>query len=337
MSIYLLIAFVLSIFAITKNKILLIFSFLILLLVGGLRSVNIGTDTISYQELFNWSRNGSEWVKSFEYGYYFLNRFVHLMGGEFQLVIFLSMMLVLTPIFIVSYIDSKNPNYSILLFVLLYFWLYSFNLSRQYIATSILLIAYYYLKKARVYSFVIWVLIASLFHTSALFSFFVLFFYKYRVSIYIWILSILFSLFISMIPGLFTSILLNMGITSITHYNILTYSKLAVDTSFPLSRILLSIMGILMLIFQKEETLYMKIFLWGVVILNLFSFHAFASRVAWIYLVVQILLIPNFDFKKEYIGVSPYLRVYLFVYSIIVFIHLLFGNVGDICPYEFFM
>ena len=89
-----------------------------------------------------------------------------------------------------------------------------------------------------------------------------------------------------------------------------------------------------MVIVINKNNIYLQIFLFGIVVLNIFSFHSFVSRVAWIYLIVQILLIPNMLLKKEYMLWNKQIKKLIFIYSVVVFIYLIYGNIGNVCPYK---
>lgn len=108
--------------------------------------------------------------------------------------------------------ESAYPLFSILVFILMYFYFSSFNVMRQYIAISIVLLAYIQLLAKKYVEFLLLVLLASGFHFSALLALFSWFIYKIRLpnSIYIyWVVAL------SFVVGFFYTDKLTDMITSI--------------------------------------------------------------------------------------------------------------------------
>src|ERR1035437_7444476 len=174
-----------------QNKKIFILSFFILLLIGGLRGISVGTDTINYKDLYS----GVE-LKGFEVGYYYLNDYIISHGYNFQIMIFISMLLCLFPVFFVVNRISSRPLLSITLYVLLYFYFNSFNVMRQSIAISVFFLALYFLQKNNKFGYFISIIIAALFHTTALIVLVTYPFYKINMHKFIYIILILISFLI---------------------------------------------------------------------------------------------------------------------------------------------
>lgn len=154
-----------------KSNILLIIGMLPIILLATFR-LNVGTDFSNYQSMFNKHNNMSfiNFIKSgnIEVGYYLLNRLGGLLNS-FNITLFLSAIIIVSiPIFTVK----NNNKINLMLFAMLIstFYFNSFNIIRQSIAISIAFNAMYNLitLDQRV-SYIIKILLASLFHISALF------------------------------------------------------------------------------------------------------------------------------------------------------------------------
>lgn len=153
-----------------KNYILysVIFSALLLILVGSLRSLSVGYDLRSYHEYFV-----SDYYYNIEKGYVSLSRIVAYLNLDFRVLLILVQSIVIIPIYYVLYKTSKMKWLSVLGYQSLYLYVNSFNILRQSLAMSIFLLATYFLitMKDNVKSSVTYVgltILASLFHVSAL-------------------------------------------------------------------------------------------------------------------------------------------------------------------------
>lgn len=151
------------------NKRWLMFSWVILSLVQGLRSYSVGTDTGTYVNYFLSGGSGQ-----FERGYELLNRVIRLMTNNptiFLLVVaFLINGLVLRAI----YKMSRDVSVSLFAYIALYYYFNSFNGLRQYIAIAFVLTAYTYLHENRLLPAVVFIVVAMQFHKSSVIGFMLL-------------------------------------------------------------------------------------------------------------------------------------------------------------------
>ncbi|MFZ4862682.1 EpsG family protein [Sphingobacterium sp. Mn56C] len=117
------------------NKILLLISFILLFLVMGFRDINLGTDALNYQLMFNISSEG--YSLDIEPLWYLLNRSVFLMGGDYESLLIISSILTLTPVYIAACLADKRRVFIIIfLYISLYYYCYAFNIIRQSIGMS---------------------------------------------------------------------------------------------------------------------------------------------------------------------------------------------------------
>lgn len=158
--------------------------------IAALRSSSVGTDVMVYAsplyELashadsflhYFYSGGYSQWIyirpADFEIAYVVLVWISAKVFNSFQVLLFLTELLVIVPIYISAVLFRKHN--SVVMFMMVYYFLYyntSLNLMRQSIACALVILAFavYYNNHQRyVISFII-VVFACLFHTSALFA-----------------------------------------------------------------------------------------------------------------------------------------------------------------------
>lgn len=180
------------------KKLLVLLGLLIPSLLAGLRSLYIGTDVLNYvYPLFSIAKNSPNYlqylsmpalnggiiqtVSSYEYGYTFLTYLVAKLIGSFQVL------QVLIEFFILSFIYSgisrlKIKNVSIWLCMATYYLLFfnnSLNMVRQWMAMAIILFGFKYIKNQDLPKFLITILCACLFHSTAIIG--LLFYFIYWI------------------------------------------------------------------------------------------------------------------------------------------------------------
>lgn len=143
-----------------------------LIIINGLRNVSVGVDTFRYERHFNNIANLSSVKELINYGsdigYVFFQKIVSLFSSDFQtFLIFVAIIIFfLLGIFIYKY--SSGYFISYLLFISLGLYHFSFTGIRQSISMIIILWTYKFILEKKAVKFFIVVLIASLFHSSAL-------------------------------------------------------------------------------------------------------------------------------------------------------------------------
>ncbi len=177
--------------------------FIVLGLMAALRGLDIANDTMAYYSAYHYFKLTNTFLSTYmEAGYVALNLFIAKIfpHGDtgFHILVFL------TSIFcywsVEQWIEKHAKTYGIS-FLTFYFLLNSFFISaiRQSIAISIILIALTWLERGYKFRFILGVILASLFHISALVSFIFLFFYNkkfnYKWGLLFFLGAILITLF----------------------------------------------------------------------------------------------------------------------------------------------
>lgn len=144
-----------------------------LIIVSGLRSINVGADTLVYREVFNSLKNVPlnetfSVYRKFEHGYQLLTYFFSNVFGSFNLYLFFISVFIYVVLGYIIYKFSLNPFFSYVLYIVL--GLFDFNLSglRQSLAMSIVLFSIVFLLNRKFIRFFLTILAASLFHKTAL-------------------------------------------------------------------------------------------------------------------------------------------------------------------------
>lgn len=152
-------------------------AWLILGLIEGLRSFDLGTDTSTYAYLFE-----TDAMNAFEAGFQLIGKVVHLVTND-PVAFILAISLVTNGLIIFSiYKISTQPYVSVFCYVTLYYYFQSFNAMRQYLAIGIILVAYSYLRQNRLFRYIIGTILAILFHSSGIAGFLLLPYHFFKIS-----------------------------------------------------------------------------------------------------------------------------------------------------------
>ncbi len=158
------------------KRFLLMLSCIELIILTGLRGYTVGADTktyidalthytgISFTEVFTAKL---VWPFDFEIGYFFFTKlcgFLHISPTLFLIII---ACIIYIPVFKYICRESAHPYISVLVYFAFGFFSYSLGIFRQFIAIGIILSAIRYIEERRLLKYLIAVLIAMLFHTTA--------------------------------------------------------------------------------------------------------------------------------------------------------------------------
>ena len=163
------------------NKIFFYSSALILSFTMGLRISGVGVDDKTYESIFN-SVNNTGLINYFlntkmEPGYLLLNKLIGLFTDNFQVFLYIVSLIPLIFMYKAFEYERKNINFFLAIFLFgTLMYLYFFGIIRLFIAVSITSYAIRYLFQKNTQKYVIFVLIASMFHFSALFMLLLVYF-----------------------------------------------------------------------------------------------------------------------------------------------------------------
>lgn len=158
------------------NKRISIWAGINLLIYAGFRATSVGTDlssyTSSYLMLPNMSFSSlftSTWlIVSRDPIFYSFLKILTYISEEPQFMIFITSAVVVLSFSIFIYKNSLNPLMSFIMFIGLRYYSFTLTGLRQAIAWSIILISYQFIKEKKLIKFSLIVIVASMFHSSAI-------------------------------------------------------------------------------------------------------------------------------------------------------------------------
>ncbi len=141
--------------------------YLILIFITGFR-YNVGTDYNGYALNFDYLMNND--IPRIEYSFKAIVKIAHLIGFNQQFIFFVYAVITYVFIFLsIKYFDSKAKyRHIITLLVLQYFLFTGFNTVRQMVAVAIFFYAIRFIVNKNFVRYIIWIIIASFFHKSAM-------------------------------------------------------------------------------------------------------------------------------------------------------------------------
>jgi hypothetical protein len=156
----------------TESRFFLLIAFSSMVLVAGMRDRTVGTDTGSYVRYFNDMRTFADVVvtsgKMWEYGFWLLTWLLHFISDQYVVYLF-AIALIVVGCYqwsIVAY--SENIGISFFVFITMGFYTFFFNGARQGIACAIYALAIGPLLERNFKKYLAYVLLAFLFHKSAI-------------------------------------------------------------------------------------------------------------------------------------------------------------------------
>jgi len=152
-----------------KNKVYLFFASFLMFGIMALRNPSVGTDTTRYLEIYrdHLYGTGMNVFNTNEWLFTIFSNTVSIFASEQMFLVIVSAIIVLS----FSWFFCKYSNNILLCYILhITIGLFSFTLSgmRQSLAICLTLIAFYYAKENKLIRFIIIVIVASLFHNSAI-------------------------------------------------------------------------------------------------------------------------------------------------------------------------
>lgn len=159
---------------INQKKFFLLFSCLSVIIFQGLRDFSVGVDLQVYIPAFNnIGKSVSLTFKSlvynnFEPGYIVYNKIVYLLGFDERAFLFITVIIIQVPIFYTIYKYSEKELISVLTYFAIANFIMTFSGLRQAMAMSMCFFAYKYILDKKFVHYIVIIVIAALFHTSAL-------------------------------------------------------------------------------------------------------------------------------------------------------------------------
>lgn len=339
MTIYILLALTLTFLCFFRNKKLTVFiAAILLIIIAGLRAESVGTDTVNYGNLFEWYGDdlfGSSHAN--EPGYALLQFMVVRLGLPYRAMVLIVQLLIIIMLSVYALTVSHRPQYVLLCYVLLYFYFYSFNTSRQYLSIPLLLFAYDLLDKGKIKGALLLFVAAGMFHNVALMGVIVLIFKKKRwtPSFQIVLLALTLVIGLTSLPQSLTQRLTGFMPSGFVDY-VLDESEYRLQ-SFSLSRFMLTGFNMALVATLKNDSNKLCILTLGICLLNFFAFQPVIARMAQLFTIIQITIIPEIPYmiQEKARNFLPALKFSAYAYMMIVFLYMLSSNTAQVVPYNF--
>ena len=160
----------------------LIFTTLQYGILAGLRSTNVGWDTITYSRLFSEVPDSFQAVAHThfreEIGFNYLCSLIKICGGDYQTFLLITSIFIVGSCCIFIYRHSHNVLMSVFIILCFPYYYTSLDIIRHYLAVSFFLLGYKYVIQRDFIKFLIFILLGSLFHRIA-FLFLAFYFIRY--------------------------------------------------------------------------------------------------------------------------------------------------------------
>lgn len=151
-------------------------------ILAGLRSANVGWDTVTYERLFNEIPDSFQAVASThfreEIGFNYLCSLIKICGGNYQAFLLITSIFIVGSCCIFIYRHSHNVLMSVFIILCFPYYYTSLDIIRHYLAVSFFLLGYKYVIQRDFIKFLIFILLGSLFHRIA-FLFLAFYFIRY--------------------------------------------------------------------------------------------------------------------------------------------------------------
>ena len=311
-----------------KNRIVYLLTFSFLLLLGGLRGVDVGTDTKNYMELYEMLHDdaGTLFVMSrTEPLWVLLNKLVIYTVDNYQWIIFLGLFLAVTPIFIRSWISCKSPYIAILFYVLLYYYFNSFNIVRQMIALGIVFFSYPFWENKQIKKAIVCTVLAIMFHFSAAFAFLIPIVKRMRLNLgfVLLVLPVTYLLGALVLPGIIPMLPI------VGRYS--SYIEVS-NANLSITRLLLNVFFLLLFVQARgaSKDIYFKMFFVGIVLYNLLTFSPALGRCALYFMLAQLIVFSNLSYYRLN---TIFVWCIILFYGLFYYFTLLSENNCGIVPY----
>lgn len=316
-----------------------IFLGVLMIFIAATKALTVGSDTYNYYIAFV-NVESLYYLRTFagtQILWYYFNVFCceYLNYDIFQ---FLCYSIIIYGFFYSFQKESAYPLFSILVFILMYFYFSSFNVMRQYIAISIVLLAYIQLLSRKYVVFLLFVLLASCFHFSALLALISWFLYKIRLPNNIYVYG---GVVLSFVVGFFYTDKLTDMITSIVidkDSDIMGYEQYLYffGTGRNLLANLISNMVFVALYYltRDKNDFFLKMYLVATVLDNLFGSAGHASRFILYFKMSVLFVFPNVLKDMHSIRLRSFYLTFIILYMFSVFSARFLLNESDVMPYK---
>ncbi|GFI26132.1 transmembrane protein EpsG [Lachnospiraceae bacterium] len=334
---------------ILSEKVLAVIAILEMIVLAGLRSYEVGNDTLAYVQSFqSYAQYGNYGIgERFEPGYQALTRIVTVINKDPRVFILITSIIIYMGFYIFIKWNSNSVLLSVLIFYLIFFC-NSLNVSRQYLAAVIAVNCIDFIKDKKYIKALIIIFVAGMFHVTALIYLSVVFAGITRKNNK-WILAFLgVSAVFLVFSNQVISVLLKLFPSYGFYFRMQIYQNSGEIGKLTLLMLGFTITAVFMIFNKKSNRAYdittfslddgliieTKIMIMACAVGILASRYLMINRVAEMLNIFIILLIPNIlgrlNAKVRFISEI----VIVFILGIYMYTVINYGNIG-VYPYKF--
>ena len=318
-------------------------------LLASFRDENVGTDVAVYmKKIFYLAANSDTFLNysqmtTIEFLYKVLNYIVACFSSNLHVFMFVAEFLIVSIVYIsIYYYREKIPMWLAFLVFLLMYFNRSLNIVRQSIAIPITFLAFKYIKEKNIVKYVITIIIATLFHSSAFvagMSYFIYYMLKNEkhTKFKTYLIIIIACLAIANYGTILSYLIYNAKILPMKYAIHIPTGEI----SIPLTESILKLMLILPILHCKKDLIKYNDdneFLIFMLVIDFILLQAgmlapFVQRISFYFGYYYIYVIPQlyvFLNKKGYSNINVIYIFILFIYWYVVFVRM---NYGETYPY----
>lgn len=326
---------------ITTTELLFFIDFVLLICIAALRNQSVGTDSKTYffwiDQLHNYSfLELHNWVAAsgIEIGYAIVSKVVMAVFRSREVVLVVINSIILIGILILSKQHGNHIIFSLFLFLAFSMYNQSMNINAQYIAAIILAVSIKYLHEKDIKKFIALVIIATLFHTSAIIGLVFIpmaYFEKSAIRYSLIIIAVAF------IGSLFAPRVIN-AIVSRTVYSVYLYKEIGSESGIGLAMNLLIFAAFAVFYQQfREQDEYAHFWLYSAALAIALNFYigelAMIGRMMIYFKMTYLVSIPSFinSFKDK--RLITLISMYVVLLFSIYYWHSVSGSCFGTTPY----
>ena len=325
-----------------KNTVSLAFFFVVLTVLIMFRHKSVGTDTRNYIHFFE-SWQSMSWIEigkdSMEVGFSYFNKAVSIISKESRFFLAVTAIAVSAMIYPTYRRLCADASLTIVLFVTMSTFVMMFSGIRQMIAVGIGFVAYEFTRQKKIVPFIVCVVLAITFHTSAFMIAFMYPLYHARITKK-WLYAV--------VPFLFVVLVFNKQIFMILGYILERYAGYDASITKTGAYTMLILFAIFTVfaflvpdeLLLDEETIGLRNFLLLALILQMFApLHTIAMRMNYYYIIFIPLLLPKIikcrsdRWEQVALWGRNIMVVFFFMYF---FVNASGGGSLNVFPYHFF-
>lgn len=251
-------------------------------------------------------------IKNYEKGYVIFNKLISYISNNEQWLLFCTALLSIIPIFLIYNTYSENLPFSIIVYMGLTCFLATFSALRQSIAVGICIGSFYFIKNKKIIPFILLVLLATTFHSSALVFLFAYPLYRIKISrTFRWLTLLVIPIVFFLRTPLFYLLAP------------LLKENAIVDNNGAITLLIVFILIYIFCIFfgnpeEEEQNGFLSLLLMCIICQCFGNIHSYAARIAYYYMPFIGLLLPKVckNFRGKYSIVTVIIVSIFIVYGL---------------------